>query len=297
MNLGEPEVAEKVAQLPVDGVGLMRAEFVMSGIGEHPRAMLKAGKGKEFTQKLAQGLRTMAQAFSPRPVIYRFSDFKTNEYRHLKGGEAFEPQEANPMIGYRGAGRYIREPDLFALELAAVKIVREDYDLKNLWVMVPFVRTVDELKKVKALIEEGGLRQGNDFKLYMMVEIPSNVILLDEFIEAGVDGLSIGSNDLTQLTLGVDRDNAQLAAMFDERDPAVARQLVQIVKTALKHSVSVGICGQAPSVYPEITELLVKAGITSVSVSPDVAISTRKLIASVERRIMVQHAIKKAAGN
>jgi pyruvate,water dikinase len=297
VNLGEPDVAEKVAQLPVDGVGLMRAEFVMSGIGEHPRAMLKAGKGKEFTQKLAQGLRTMAQAFSPRPVIYRFSDFKTNEYRHLKGGEAFEPQEANPMIGYRGAGRYIREPDLFALELAAVKIVREDYDLKNLWVMVPFVRTVDELKKVKALIEEGGLRQGNDFKLYMMVEIPSNVILLDEFIAAGVDGLSIGSNDLTQLTLGVDRDNAQLAAMFDERDPSVTRQLVQIVKTALKHSVSVGICGQAPSVFPEITELLVKAGITSVSVSPDVAISTRKLIASVERRIIVQHAIKKAAGN
>jgi pyruvate,water dikinase len=287
VNLGEPELAEKVAKLPADGVGLMRAEFIIAGIGEHPRAMLKAGRGQEFTDKLAEGIHTIASAFAPRPVIYRFTDFKTNEYRNLKGGAEFEPQENNPMIGYRGACRYIKEPDVFKLELDAIKKVRDGYDLKSLHVMIPFVRTVKEFLEIKALMEASGLRQSNDFKLWIMVEVPSAVILLERFCQAGIDGVSIGSNDLTQLTLGLDRDNQTLAKDFDERDDAVVASLEHICKICRKYNVTVSCCGQAPSVFPELTELLVRNGATSVSVSPDVVLSTKKLIASVEKRILL----------
>ncbi|MFA6082352.1 MAG: phosphoenolpyruvate synthase [Patescibacteria group bacterium] len=287
VNLGEPELAEKIAKLPVDGVGLMRAEFIIAGIGEHPRAMLKAGRGGEFTDKLAEGIHTIAAAFAPRPVIYRFTDFKTNEYRNLKGGAEFEFQENNPMIGYRGACRYIREPDVFALEVAALKKVREAYDLKNVHAMIPFVRTVNEYTTIRDMMAKLGLKQSNEFKLWIMVEIPSAVILLDQFCEAGIDGVSIGSNDLTQLTLGLDRDNQVLAAEFDERDDAVVASLEHICKVCRKHNITVSCCGQAPSVFPEITELLVKSGSTSVSVNPDVAVSTRKLVASVEQRLLL----------
>lgn len=289
VNLGEPELAEKIAQLPADGVGLMRAEFIIAGIGEHPRAMLKAGRGQEFTDKLAEGIHTITSAFAPRPVIYRFTDFKTNEYKNLKGGAEFEMQENNPMIGYRGACRYIREPDAFKLELDAIKKVRDGYDLKNLHVMIPFVRTVKEYLKIKELIEASGLKQSNDFKLWIMVEIPSAVILLEQFCQEGIDGVSIGSNDLTQLTLGLDRDNQTLANEFDERDDAVVASLEHICKICRKYNVTVSCCGQAPSVFPEITELLVRNGATSVSVSPDVVVSTRKLIASVEKRILLSN--------
>lgn len=287
VNLGEPELAEKVAALPADGVGLMRAEFIIAGIGEHPRAMLKAGRGQQFTDKLAEGIHTIASAFAPRPVIYRFTDFKTNEYRNLKGGAEFEMQENNPMIGYRGACRYIREPDAFKLELDAIKKVREGYDLKNLHVMIPFVRTVKEFRQIKTLMEDAGLKQSHDFKLWIMVEVPSAVILLEQFCQAGIDGVSIGSNDLTQLTLGLDRDNQTLANEFDERDDAVVASLEHICKVCRKYNITVSCCGQAPSVFPEITELLVKNGATSVSVSPDVVVSTKKLIASVEKRLLL----------
>jgi pyruvate,water dikinase len=287
VNLGEPELAEKVAKLPADGVGLMRAEFIIAGIGEHPRAMLKAGRGQEFTDKLAEGIHTIASAFAPRPVIYRFTDFKTNEYRNLKGGAEFELQENNPMIGYRGACRYIKEPDVFKLELDAIKKVRDGYDLKSLHVMIPFVRTVKEFLEIKALMEASGLKQSNDFKLWIMVEVPSAVILLERFCQAGIDGVSIGSNDLTQLTLGLDRDNQTLAKDFDERDDAVVASLEHICKICRKYNITVSCCGQAPSVFPEITELLVRNGATSVSVSPDVVLSTKKLIASVEKRILL----------
>lgn len=291
LNLAEPEKAEEYAGLPVDGVGLLRAEFIIAGIGEHPRAMIEAGRSKEYVQKLSQGIATITQAFHPRPVVYRFTDFKTNEYKSLKGGEKFEQPENNPMIGYRGASRYIAEPDEFALEIEAIKQVRDGMDLKNLHVMIPFVRTVEEFRKVRDLMHENNLRQGPDFKLWIMVEVPSTVLELEEYIKEGIDGVSIGSNDLTQLTLGIDRDSAKLAAEFDERYPAVLNSILHVVRTCRKHHVTCSICGQAPSVYPEITEAMVKAGTTSVSVAPDVAVSTRKLIASVEKKILLAQAI------
>jgi pyruvate,water dikinase len=291
VNLGEPDLAAEVALGPVDGVGLLRAEFMIAEIGEHPRAMVKDGREKEYVSKLSSGIETICQAFSPRPVVYRATDFKTNEYRGLKGGDKYEPQENNPMIGYRGASRYIREPDLFKLEIEAIRKVREQSGLKNLHLMIPFVRTVDEMRKVKALVEDFGLVRSADFKLWMMCEIPSNVILLEKFIEVGIDGISIGSNDLTQLTLGADRDNQELAAIFDERDDAVLLSIEYVIKTCRKHNVTCSICGQAPSVYPEITEFMVRNGVTSVSVTPDMVMQTRKLIASVEKRIMLQNIV------
>ena len=214
-------------------------------------------------------------------MIYRATDFKTNEYRNLRGGDRFEPVEENPMIGYRGAARYIKEPDLFAIEIEAVKQVREKY--KNLHVMIPFVRTVDELIHTKSLLEQYGLKRGEDgFKLWMMAEVPSNVLLLDEFIDVGIDGVSIGSNDLTQLVLGVDRDSATLVQDFDERNAAVMHSLERIVTTARNRGITCSICGQAPSFFPDLTAKLVVWGITSVSVSPDVINKTRQIVFDCE---------------
>ncbi len=291
VNLGEPDQAAEVAKMPVDGVGLLRAEFIIAGMGEHPRAMVKAGREDEYVNKLAEGIKTICQAFHPRPVVYRATDFKTNEYRDLKGGAKFEPQEANPMIGYRGALRYLKEPDLFRLELEALKKVRDGYDLKNLWLMIPFVRTLREYEEVRQLVHDANLRQNADFKIWIMCEVPSTVILMDKFCAAGIDGVSIGSNDLTQLILGCDRDNPALAEEFDERDEAVEAALKYVITTCRKHHVSVSICGQAPSVFPEITELMVRSGATSVSVTPDMILTTRKLIASVEQRLLLNQII------
>ncbi|MGA2666647.1 MAG: phosphoenolpyruvate synthase [Patescibacteria group bacterium] len=291
VNLGEPSAAEKVAKLPCDGVGLMRAEFMIAEIGKHPRALVNEGKTSIYISKLEEGLLMTCQAFFPRPVVYRATDFKTNEYRNLEGGKDIEPVENNPMIGYRGASRYIREPDLFKLELEAIKKVRKNS--KNLWLMIPFVRTIDELRKVKALIADSGLKQGPDFRLWMMCEIPSNVILINKFIEEGIDGISIGSNDLTQLTLGIDRDNETMAAEFDERDEAVTLSIAHVIKACRAHNITCSICGQAATTYPEIAELMVKEGATSVSVSPDSVVKTRKLIASVEKKIMLSDIIDK----
>lgn len=291
VNLGEPHLAEQVAKQPVDGVGLLRAEFMIAELGEHPKAMVAAGRSADYVKGLSEGIRTIAAAFSPRPVVYRATDFKTNEYRGLKGGEKYEPEEDNPMIGYRGASRYIAEPEMFALELEAIKKVRNEYDLKNLWIMIPFVRTISEMKKCMELVTKSGLTQGPDFKIWMMCEIPSNVILLEKFLDLGIDGISIGSNDLTQLTLGVDRDNQTLAKIFDERDEAVTMSIQYVIKTCRKRNVTCSICGQAPSVYPEITEMMVKAGTTSVSVTPDMILPTRKIIASVEKRLMLANII------
>ncbi len=283
VNLAEPDLADVIAKRNVDGVGLLRAEFIVARIGEHPRLMVNEGRGHVFVDRLAEGLEKFAAAFDPRPVIYRTTDFKTNEYRNLRGGDQFEPEEENPMIGYRGAGRYVKEPDLFALEIEAVKRVRQDH--KNLQVMVPFVRTVEELRHTKTLIEQYGLRRGeDDFKLWMMAEIPANVLLLDEFIDVGIDGISIGSNDLTQLVLGVDRDSAILANDFDEQNPAVMKALELIVTTARRRGITCSICGQAPSFFPELTEKLVEWGITSVSVSPDVINTTRRLVREKEEK-------------
>ena len=279
VNLADPDLAERVASMNVDGVGLLRAEFVAAHIGEHPRHMLDQGRGEEFTEKLAEGIMKFAGAFHPRPVVYRCTDFKTNEYRNLTGGERYEEEEENPMIGFRGCSRYLSEPSVFHLETEAIKRVHERYD--NLNVMIPFVRTPQEMAEVKALLEKEGVAKG---KLWMMVEVPSTVILLDKFIDVGLDGISIGSNDLTQLVLGVDRDNAKYADVFDERNEAVMWCLERVIRTARERGVTVSICGQAPSFYPDLTAELVDWGITSVSVSPDVIVQTRNIIGDVESK-------------
>lgn len=283
VNLAQPERAEAVAREDVDGVGLLRAEFIMAQIGEHPRYMLEQKRREEFVTKLAEGITAFAKPFHPRPVVYRTTDFKTNEYRDLKGGQQYEPVEENPMLGYRGVLRYITDVDVFKMELDAIKRVRNKY--KNVWVMIPFVRTVEGLKRTKEIMESEGLVRSEDFKLWMMVEVPSNILLMDKFLAVGIDGISIGSNDLTQLILGADRDNEQLARTFDERNEAVMVALELAVKVSKSMGVTSSICGQAPSVYPEITEKLVEWGITSVSVSPDMIGHTREIIAKAEARL------------
>jgi pyruvate,water dikinase len=282
-NLAQPEIVDRVATRDVDGIGLLRAEFMVAEIGEHPSYMIEHGRGQEFVEKLAAGLTNFAKAFHPRQVVYRTNDFKSNEYKALKGGEKYEEDEENPMIGYRGASRYITDIETFKLELAAIKKVREKYD--NLWVMIPFVRTVKEMADTVKIMAEEGLKRSANFKLWMMCEVPSNVILLEKFIDVGIDGISIGSNDLTQLTLGIDRDSAKLAATFDERNEAVMISIEKVVRTCKEKGVTCSICGQAPSVYPEITEKLVEWGITSVSVSPDMIDVTRDIIAAAEKKL------------
>jgi pyruvate,water dikinase len=280
VNMAQPDLAETIAARNVDGVGLLRAEFIMGQIGEHPLHILSEKRGGEFVDKLYEGINTIAKAFYPRPVVYRTSDFKTNEYRNLKGGQLYELVEENPMLGYRGCSRYLKELDAFQLEMDAIKRVREKY--KNLYVMIPFVRTVGGMISVKGILEKQGLAPSKDFKLWMMVEVPSNIFLIEKFISVGIDGISIGSNDLTQLILGTDRDSAKLSKIFDERNEAVQIALEKAVTTAKKMGITCSICGQAPSVYPELTEKLVEWGITSVSVSPDMIDITREIIYKIE---------------
>jgi len=285
VNLAEPELAEDMAKRNVDGVGLLRAEFIIANIGTHPLVFVKEKREKDFINQLAEGLEKFARAFYPRPVIYRFNDFKSNEYANLKGGKEFEKEEPNPMIGYRGVSRYLKEPEVFEMELEAIKIVRNKRGLKNLWVMMPFVRTIDQLREVKKLLSASGLRRSGLFKFWMMAEIPSNVIMLDEFIDEGIDGISIGTNDLTMLTLGVDRDNEKVADAYSEMDPAVLWCLEKLVTTCRKRKITCSVCGQAPSVFPELVEKLAEWGVTSVSVSPDVIDRTRAIIYEKEKNI------------
>jgi len=286
VNLAQPELADMIATRNVDGVGLLRAEFIVAQIGEHPSYMIKQNKGNEFVDKLYDGLVAFAKPFYPRPVVYRTTDFKTNEYKDLIGGRDFEELEENPMIGYRGASRYVTDIESFKLEIEAIKRVRRDY--KNLHVMIPFVRTIDELKRTKAILEQEGLVRSEDFKLWMMVEVPSNIFLMEKFLSVGIDGISIGSNDLTQLILGIDRDSAKLASTFDERNEAVMIALERAITVARSMGVTASICGQAPSVYPELTEKLVSWGITSISVSPDMIGTTREIIARAEAKLNIQ---------
>ncbi|MBU1088468.1 phosphoenolpyruvate synthase [Patescibacteria group bacterium] len=284
VNLGEPDLAKDISLRHVDGVGLLRAEFMIANIGIHPKHIIATKKQSIYINKLAKDIGTFCKHFSPRPVIYRATDFKTNEYRHLKWGKSYEPEESNPMLGYRGAGRYITSPDVFEMELTAIKKVRNKLGFKNLWLMIPFVRTVQELVEVKKIIATNGLLRSPSFKLLMMVEIPSNVILLNKFIDVGIDGISIGSNDLTMLTLGLDRDNSEVAKDFNELDPAVIWMLKRAITTAKKRGITSSICGQAPSNYPSLVEKLVKWGVTSISVSPDAIQSTRQTVHWAENR-------------
>ncbi len=294
VNLGESELAEKVAQLPCDGVGLMREEFIWAAeIGEHPLYLIETGRPEKVIDGLVEGVRKICQAMSPRPVVLRFSDFKSSEYRDLKGGEEYEPEESSALLGWRGASRYYnpKYKEAFKLEVKAVKKVREEYGLKNLWVMLPFVRTVEEAERVVKILREEGLNRGPDFKIWLMAEIPSNVILADKFNKL-VDGYSIGSNDLTMLILGCDRDNATVSHIYDERDLAVKRAVKHLIEVAHKDGVTVSICGQAPSVHgPEFIRFLVESGIDSISVNPDAVIQVRKWTASIENRLLLERAL------
>lgn len=284
VNLAEPELAEKMSRLPVDGVGLLRAEFILAQIGSHPKHLIAQGRQEEFINKLAENLRQFCMYFSPRPVVYRTTDLKTNEYRNLDGGRDYEPKEANPMLGYRGAYRYIADPDVFELELAAIREVRKEF--KNLWVMLPFVRSPEELIQVKRVMAASGLVRSPTFKIWLMVELPANVILLDKFIDAGVDGISIGSNDLTMLILGTDRDNREVASAFSELNPAVLWALEKTIKTCQRRKIVSSICGQAPSDYDELVEYLVRLGISSISVNPDAVGRVQKVVYEAERAIV-----------
>jgi pyruvate,water dikinase len=308
INLGDPERAFGLSFLPADGVGLARIEFVINEhVKAHPMALLHPERvtdavarraiaamiegwpsGRElFVITLAEGVGTIAAAFWPRPVIVRLSDFKTNEYAALLGGEAFEPREENPMLGFRGASRYAHPAyrEAFALECAAMRRVREQMGLKNLKVMIPFCRRLEEADRVLAAMAEEGLERGRDgLEVYVMCEIPSNVILIDAFSRR-FDGFSIGSNDLTQLTLGVDRDSEAVAFDFDERDPAVTAFLRQAVEGAARNGRHCGICGQAPSDYPEMAEFLVECGIGSISVTPDALLRTIQTVRAAEARL------------
>ena len=286
VNLAEPDLAGDLAKRNVDGIGLLRAEFMIAQIGTHPRKFIKDKKSRDFVNQLSEGMKTFCEAFDKRPVVYRFTDFRSNEYANLKGGHEYEKTEANPMIGYRGTGRYLDDAEVFKLEVEAVLRVRNKYGLKNLHVMFPFVRTVEELQNVKKLMSSYGLRRSGLFKVWMMVEIPSNVILLDEFIDEGIDGVSVGTNDLTMLTLGVDRDNERISSNYSEMVPAILASLEKIVTTCKKRKITCSICGQAPSVYPELVEMLVSWGITSVSLSPDVIEKTREIVYEAEKKVL-----------
>lgn len=284
VNLAEKELAKETSEKNVNGVGLLRAEFMIAGIGIHPKEAIKNKEQGEFIKKLAKDMEIFCKAFYPRPVVYRATDFKTNEYRSLPGGATWEPQEANPMLGYRGAYRYIADPEVFNLELQAMKKVREKYD--NLWLMIPFVRSPEELAKVRKLVAAEGLLERPTFKFWMMVEIPINVIMIEEFIKVGIDGVSIGSNDLTMLTTGTDRDNAEVAAAFNERSEAVYWSLKRVIRACNKHGVSSSICGQAPSTYEDLVQKLVSWGITSMSVNPDAVDRVRKVVYEAEKKLV-----------
>ncbi|MEK6849180.1 MAG: putative PEP-binding protein, partial [Nanoarchaeota archaeon] len=306
MNVGNPDDAFELSFIPNDGVGLAREEFIITNyVKVHPLALIHFNKILEparsqieqltrgykdktqyFVDKLAEGVATIAAAFYPKDVIIRMSDFKTNEYAGLLGGSSFEPKEENPMIGWRGASRYYKPgyQEGFALECKAMKKVRDEMGLTNLKIMIPFCRTVTEGKNVLSVMAENGLHRGkNGLQVYVMCEIPANVILAEQFGEI-FDGFSIGSNDLTQLTLGVDRDSSLVADVYDERNDAVKAMIAHVIQVCKKIKRKIGICGQAPSDYPDFAQFLVKQGIDSISLNPDSVMRTIPKILEIERR-------------
>jgi pyruvate,water dikinase len=308
INLGNPDLAFKTAFLPSDGIGLARMEFIISeSIKAHPLALLHPERitdpearqqiarlirahpdGKSFfVERLSEGIGTIAAAFWPKPVVVRMSDFKSNEYASLIGGAGFEPEEANPMLGFRGASRYAHPAyqEGFALECQAMRRVREEMGLSNVILMLPFVRRVEEAQRVLARMAELGLERGKDgLEVYAMCEIPNNVLLIDRFAEH-FDGFSIGSNDLAQLTLGVDRDSELVAFDYDERDDGVKQMIRLAVEGCRRNGIHSGICGQAPSDYPEIAAYLVELGIDSMSLNPDTVLKTTQHVLELERRL------------
>lgn len=286
VDLTHPESVETVTQ-DVDGIGLLRAESMLTNIGTHPKKLIHDGKKDVFVKKLAEQIEVFLKAVHPRPVVYRAIDLKTYEYRKLIGGTQYEPIEKNPLLGYHGAFRYIHDAEVFRLEIEAIKLLRNKANLKNIWLMIPFVRTVRELMQVKRMLASEGLHRSPTFKLWLMAQIPANVILLDSFIEAGIDGVSIGADDLTMLLMGTDKDNTEVASEYNELNESALWAFEKVIRTAHKHKITSSICGQAPSHHPDLVQKLVSWGITSITVSPDVIDATRKVIARTERKLIM----------
>jgi pyruvate,water dikinase len=296
VNMSIPEIADKIAkETNADGVGLLRAEHLMLSIGKHPRLLIEEGGEKVMLDTFSQGVGKVAEAFFPKPVVYRFLDFKPDEFLELPGGEKYERKNVgpNPMIGYRGEYRYSKEDDIFRIELRAIRQAREKMGLSNIWVMVPFVRTLDVFRKTVAIMREEGLDNRNDpgFQLWIMVEVPSAVFMIEEFCREGIDGVSFGTNDLTMLVLGVDRNDTSVQEIYDERNLGVLRAIAYTMAVCRKHGVTTSICGQAPSVYPDYLEFMIRCGATSISVNPDTVVSSRRGVAVVEQKIQMEKAL------
>ncbi len=283
--LSQCEDASKVAAENVDGVGLLRGEVLMSDIGVHPKKLVNKGKGDVYTNRLVEKISLFCGEFAPRPVVYRLSDFKSNEYRELEAGADFETMEPNPMLGYRGSFRHIQDLEVFKLEIEAVKIARQ-LGYKNLWMTVPFCRSVKELTEVKRIISVEGLMRSPTFKLWMMVEVPSNIVLFDKFVEEGIDGVLIGLDNLTTLMLGIDPVNSEVSRLFDSGDPAVLWAIERTIKACHKYGITSSIYGQGVSIYPGLLERLVEWGISSVSVTPDIIEGVREKIFNIERKLV-----------
>ncbi len=293
VNISLPELAEKVArETHADGVGLLRAEHMMLSVGKHPRLLIEEGGGQKMVDAFAEGVRKVATPFAPKPVVYRCLDFKPDEFLGLPGGEKYEREAGhvgpNPLLGFRGAFRYVKEPDVFRLECRAIRKVREEFKLTNVHVMLPFVRTLEDFRNAKKIMEEEGLKRSPDFKLWIMCEVPATVLLIDKFVLEGIDGISFGTNDLTMLILGIDRDDASIQEIYDERNLAVLRAMSHVIRICSEAGVTTSICGQAPSNYPEVVEFLVREGAVSMSVNPDKVIETKQLVAGIEQKLILE---------
>jgi pyruvate,water dikinase len=293
VNISLPELAEKVArETHADGVGLLRAEHMMLSVGKHPRLLIEEGGGQKMVDAFAEGVRKVATPFAPKPVVYRCLDFKPDEFLGLPGGEKYEREAGhvgpNPLLGFRGAFRYVKEPDVFRLECRAIRKVREEFKLTNVHVMLPFVRTLEDFRNAKKIMEEEGLKRSPDFNLWIMCEVPATVLLIDKFVLEGIDGISFGTNDLTMLILGIDRDDASIQEIYDERNLAVLRAMSHVIRICSEAGVTTSICGQAPSNYPEVVEFLVREGAVSMSVNPDKVIETKQLVAGIEQKLILE---------